>query len=96
MGSSGQKKPPAAGKGRPKGSPNKTTAAVKTAILNAFEKVGGQDYLVKVAEDDPKTFCALLAKVLPAELKVEGDVKLTPVLNVSVSHPEPDASSEAD
>lgn len=30
------------------------------------------------------------------KLEVDADVKLTPVLNVSVSHPEPDASSEAD
>lgn len=55
--------------GRQKGSLNKTTAAVKEAILRAFDKVGGEDYLVTVAENDPKTFCALLGKVLPAEIK---------------------------
>jgi len=54
--------------GRKKGTPNKITGAVKQAILHAFDKVGGEDYLVKVAEDDPRTFCALLAKIIPAEI----------------------------
>jgi len=59
------------GRGRPKGAPNKTTVALKTAIMNAFTKVGGEDYLVTVAKDDPKTFCTLLGRVLPTELKAE-------------------------
>lgn len=58
-------------RGRKKGTPNKTTTALKTAIMNAFEKVGGEDYLVTVAKDDPKTFCTLLGRVLPAEMKAE-------------------------
>lgn len=65
------KRPPNAGKGRPKGVPNKSTAKIKEAILRAFESVGGQSYLVKVAKDDPKTFCALLARILPAEINAE-------------------------
>lgn len=65
----GSKKPP--NSGRKKGQANSMTLAVKTAILNAFEKVGGEDYLVVVAQEDPKTFCTLLGKVLPAELKAE-------------------------
>ena len=54
--------------GRQKGTPNKTTAALKDAILNAFSEVGGESYLVAVAREDPKTFCALLAKVLPLQV----------------------------
>ncbi len=57
--------------GRKKGTPNKNTTALKTAIMNAFEKVGGQDYLVRVAEEDPRTFLALLGKVLPSEVKAD-------------------------
>lgn len=57
--------------GRKKGTTNKATTALKDAIMNAFEKVGGQAYLERVAEDDPKTFLALLAKVLPAEIKAD-------------------------
>lgn len=54
--------------GRQKGTPNKTTAALKDAILNAFSTVGGESYLVTVAREDPKTFCALLARVLPLQV----------------------------
>ena len=60
-------------RGRPKGTPNKVTAAVKDAILHAFDKAGGEDYLVEVAKDDPRTFCTLLGKVLPMETKIVGD-----------------------
>lgn len=60
------------GSGRRAGVPNRLTKEVKTAIENAFVKVGGEDYLVAVAETDPKTFCALLGRVLPAQLNVKG------------------------
>lgn len=59
-----------AGKGRPKGKPNKSTAAIKDAIIQAFEQAGGVAYLLGVAKDDPKTFCQLIGKVIP--LQVEG------------------------
>lgn len=64
------RKPPNAGKGRPKGASNKTTKAIKDAIIEAFEKAGGVDYLVTLAKEDPRTFCALVGKVIP--LQVEG------------------------
>lgn len=64
------RKPPNAGKGRPKGASNKTTKAIKDAITEAFEKAGGVDYLVTLAKEDPRTFCALVGKVIP--LQVEG------------------------
>ena len=57
--------------GRKAGTPNKVTAQVKEAILKAFDKVGGTDYLVKVAKTDPRTFCTLLGRILPAELSAE-------------------------
>jgi hypothetical protein len=67
----GKRKPPAAGKGRKKGTPNKLTRDVKEAIMKAFELEGGVDYLRAVAKKDAKTFCALLGKVIP--LQVAGD-----------------------
>jgi hypothetical protein len=35
-------RPPAAGKGRPKGAKNKMTAALKDLILGALDEAGGQ------------------------------------------------------
>lgn len=61
-----------AGKGRPKGSPNKTTKAIREAVVEAFDKAGGVDYLVQLAKDDPKTFCGLIGRVIP--LQVEGEM----------------------
>jgi hypothetical protein len=57
------------GAGRPKGALNVHTRKIKEAVLNAFEEVGGEKWLVKLAQEDPKTFCALLAKLIPAEVK---------------------------
>lgn len=73
------RRPPAAGKGRPKGTPNKTTTALKEAILAAAAEHGEDDagkdglqgYLRKVAREDVKAFTGLLGKVLP--LQVTGD-----------------------
>lgn len=63
-------KPPAAGKGRPKGSLNKTTTQLKDMILNALEGAGGVEYLQQRA-NDPRTasaFLGLVGKVLPMQV----------------------------
>lgn len=59
--------------GRAKGTPNKTTALLKDAILKAAEKAGGgkdglTNYLQKQAKDNPAPFLALLGKVLPMQV----------------------------
>lgn len=54
--------------GRHKGVPNKNTTALKEKILAALDEVGGAAYLVKVAKTDPRSFCALLGKVLPMQM----------------------------
>lgn len=41
--------------------------------MGAFEDVGGREYLARVAREDPKTFCQLIGRVLPAELKLDPD-----------------------
>lgn len=73
------KKPPNAGKGRPKGSPNKTTALLKDAILKAAEQAGnkvGNDglvsYLEEQATENPGPFMNLLGKVLPMQVQGGG------------------------
>jgi hypothetical protein len=61
-----------AGKGRPKGSPNKITADLKRAILEAAEAAGGEGgtagYLARQADENPAAFMTLLGKVLPTTL----------------------------
>jgi hypothetical protein len=64
-------------RGRPKGSRNKTTVAIKDAIQNAFTIVGGENYLVTVAKEDHRTFCALLGRVLPTEVTAQVTGALT-------------------
>jgi len=54
--------------GSRKGIPNRQTVAIKDAIERAFTKLGGVDYLVTVGRNDPRTFCALLSKLLPTKL----------------------------
>ena len=68
--------------GRVKGAPNKATAAVKDAISAAFAEIGGKDYLVEVARSDPKVFCTLLSKLVPAQVRAELEVSEPPQIFV--------------
>lgn len=61
--------------GRVAGTPNQFTTKVKNAVEKAFDEVGGVDYLVKVAEEDPKTFCTLLGKCLPKDINATIDLR---------------------
>ncbi len=61
------------GAGRKRGVPNMLTANIKEAVQNAFLEVGGENYLVKVAKEDPRTFCTLLGKILPTQVDAQID-----------------------
>lgn len=54
--------------GRPKGSTNAKNIALKTMILNALEKAGGEEYLTEQAKTNPTAFMTLIGKVLPMSL----------------------------
>jgi hypothetical protein len=57
--------------GRQKGTPNKTTALLKDAILQAAEAAGDGDlvaYLTVQARANPAPFMSLLGKVLPLQV----------------------------
>ncbi|MCW5678440.1 MAG: hypothetical protein KIT65_10900 [Xanthobacteraceae bacterium] len=77
------------GAGRKKGVPNKTTQALKDAILLAAEqrgedgkgKNGLTGYLKFLANDEPKAFASLLGRVLPLQVTGENDGPL----NVHIS-----------
>lgn len=65
-----------AGKGRPKGSLNKTTQLAKDAIAEAFNRLGGADRLVEWAQEDPDNekvfYTALLPKLIPVQTEITG------------------------
>lgn len=62
--------------GRKKGTPNKTTALLKDAILQAAEAAGDKEgmlgYLTSQAKANPVAFLSLLGKVLPMQVTGEG------------------------
>ena len=60
-----------AGPGRPKGSKNKATQAIKDMVLGALEAKGGQEYMERQADENPNAFMSLVAKILPTQ--VTGD-----------------------
>jgi len=70
-------RPPAAGKGRPKGAKNKTPVELKAMILQALDKKGGVNYLMQQAEDNPTAFLTLVGKVLPMTVSGDEDNPLT-------------------
>lgn len=64
--------------GRQKGTPNKTTALLKDAILKAAEAAGNKvgdegmvSYLTHQASENPGPFLSLLGKVLPMQVTGE-------------------------
>ena len=65
-------RPPAAGKGRVKGTRNKVTKALKVMILEALDKAGGVEYLLKQAKNKPVAFMNLLGKVMPLQITGPG------------------------
>lgn len=71
-GQHGGKRP---GSGRKKGTPNKITATVREAVEQAFNELGGKDWLIHLAVTEPKAFAALVGKVMPA--KIEAEVSVT-------------------
>ena len=46
------------------------------AAIEAFDEVGGKDYLVAVAREVPETFIQLLARILSSEILAETDAQV--------------------
>jgi hypothetical protein len=60
-----------AGRGRPKGVPNKVTAAAKSVIAEAAEKLGGVQRLVDWAKEDPENESKFWATIYPKLIPVQ-------------------------
>jgi hypothetical protein len=61
--------------GKPKGTPNKITVALREAILAAGEAAGGEGgltaYLTELAISNSSAFAGLLGKILPTQLSAD-------------------------
>jgi hypothetical protein len=79
-----------AGKGRPKGSPNKATALLKDAILKAATNAGDGDmveYLTQQAKENPGPFLTLLGKVLPMQIAGDPDSPIVHTIERRIVRP---------
>ena len=74
-----------AGKGRPKGAANKMTRELKEMILEALEKAGGVEYLVRQADEKPVAFLGLVSKVLPLQVTGAGGGPLHTVTEIRLT-----------
>lgn len=82
--------------GRAKGTPNKTTALLKDAILQAATDAGGGDlvsYLATQARANPGPFMALLGKVLPTQIAGDPDNPLKLVTRIELVAPRVNSSN---
>ncbi len=66
--------------GRKKGVRNKVTRAVEDALNSVYEGVGGNEALLAFAKDNPDEFFKLWIKMLPRQIKLDGELKMTPTL----------------
>jgi len=76
--------------GRKKGTPNKTTALLKDAILKAAENAGDGDmveYLTQQARLNPGPFMSLLGKVLPTQIVGDPDAPLKVITRIELVAP---------
>jgi hypothetical protein len=74
--------------GRQKGTPNKLTAQLKDAILEAATLAGNEDglvgYLKTQASANPGPFMALLGKVLPMQISGDEDNPLVAINKIEL------------
>ena len=82
-----------AGAGRPRGSKNKISLALKEMILGALDRVGGEEYLARLAIENSSAFASLLGKVLPTTLAAasESDGEIRKLVEVKLSVVQPTA-----
>ena len=67
--------------------------SIKNSIIAAFNRLGGEEWLVRLANNDPRTFAALLSKLLDKEPAVVND--LVPIKpNICVEFTKPDVDGE--
>jgi hypothetical protein len=78
-------------RGRTKGSKNRYTKSLRDDILEAYERVGGIEYLEMLAKLDPRTFSNILVKILPTQVTGAdgGAVKIEVITGIDRSPDDP-------
>ena len=71
LGSTGKRLPPNAGKGRKLGVPNRLTRDIRTMVETALHEMGGEDYLIQQARQNPVAFLSLVGKLIPTHVRAE-------------------------
>ncbi len=83
--------------GRRKGSVNRVTTEVKTALLAAFDGIGGVPRLTNWADQHPELFYPLFVKLLPAEIRQpDGHSEFAGGLTIVIGQVEPPTWLECD
>lgn len=86
---------PKTGAGRRKGVLNKFTRDLKEAVLNALEKLGGEDYLVMLGKRERRAFANLLGKAMPLQVTgANGSPLLPRTVSVAVNFVKPDTGKK--
>jgi hypothetical protein len=64
--------------GRTLGAKNKLSKTIKDSIEHSFNRLpgGSSRYLLELAQNDPKTYCQLLAKVIPQQLNLDSTLSI--------------------
>ena len=82
--------------GKKPGTLNKSTKAVKEALEEAFEELGGVDSLVQWARRDPHGFYTIWGKMLPKDMNVSGKDGQPIVIQVLTGVPDPEPKKSED
>lgn len=61
--------------GRPKGTPNKLGAAVKSNVVAVFDQIGGRDKMAEWAKENLGDFYKLYARLIPTEIIAQVDMR---------------------
>jgi hypothetical protein len=78
-------------RGKTKGSKNRYTKSLRDDILEAYQRVGGIEYLEMLAKLDPRTFSNILVKILPTQVTGAdgGAVKIEVITGIDRSPDDP-------
>ena len=72
--------------GRQKGTPNKIDGCLRSDVMESFYLVGGVDYLVKQAIENPVPYLSLIGKCLPKDVNTNVTLNKSELLQEIVAN----------